>query len=96
MMREFTKADWYEFAGAEKFANGAEPLVGTYKDLVVIVDANGIQAWVYEYENEVVFSYEGLCKRHNLCIAEDILAVVAEEEMTNEQIVEFLKYPELM
>lgn len=94
-MREFTKTDWYEFAGAEKFANGAEPQVGTYKDLVVIVDANGLQAWVYEHENEG-FHFEGLCKRHNLCIAEDILAVVAEEEMTNEQIVEFLKHPELM
>jgi len=27
-VKEFTKVDWYGFAGAESFANGSEPLLG--------------------------------------------------------------------
>lgn len=44
-LREFTQADWFGFAGAEK-PEGAEPLVGEMRvngrDVLVVVDATGI------------------------------------------------------
>lgn len=30
-MRQFTKSDWYGYAGAEKFSDGSEPLIGRHK-----------------------------------------------------------------
>ena len=52
-MRPFTKYDWYELAGAERFPDGSEPLVGRYGKLTVCVDRNGLQAWLEEMENNV-------------------------------------------
>ena len=53
-MRPFTKYDWYELAGAERFPDGSEPLVGRYGKLTVCVDRNGLQAWLEEMENSVL------------------------------------------
>lgn len=53
-MRPFTKYDWYELAGAERFPDGSEPLVGRHGKLVVCVDHNGLQAWLEEMENNVL------------------------------------------
>ena len=53
-MRPFTKCDWYELAGAERFPDGSEPLVGRYGKLTVCVDRNGLQAWLEEMENNVL------------------------------------------
>lgn len=50
MMREFTKYDWYGFGGAEAFPNGSQPLIGTYGPLIVVIDANGLQAWLEDDE----------------------------------------------
>ena len=52
-MRPFTKYDWYELAGAERFLDGHEPYVGRYGILTVTVDRNGLQAWLEEMENNV-------------------------------------------
>ena len=86
-MRRFTKNDWYAFAGAEKFEDGREPLIGEYGDLVVIHDASGIQAIVADYENEF-FQVES--KNYEYCqtIAEFILSAV--EGMTPREMVDYL------
>jgi len=49
-MKPFAHHDWYGFAGAERFADGSEPLIGeigveidgTLWASVVVLDANGI------------------------------------------------------
>ena len=53
IMRPFTKCDWYDFAGAERFLDGNEPYVGRYDILTVVVDRNGLQAWLEDMENNV-------------------------------------------
>ena len=53
-MRPFTQNDWYELAGAERFPDGSEPLVGRYGKMTVCVDRNGLQAWLEEMENNVL------------------------------------------
>ena len=49
-IREFTKEDWYSYAGAERFNSGAEPLVvdipamdpDKHSDITIIADKAGI------------------------------------------------------
>ena len=52
-MKPFTKGDWYDFCGAERFLDGTEPYVGRYDILTVVVDRNGLQAWLEDMENHV-------------------------------------------
>ena len=41
-VREFTKQDWYGFAGAEAWPT-SQPLIGHYEGWMVIADRNGIE-----------------------------------------------------
>ena len=43
-MKPFTQSDWWELAGAERFPDGSEPLIGRHGLLIVVVDRNGMQA----------------------------------------------------
>lgn len=52
MMHEFTRNDRMTFAGAERFADGASPLVGEYGPLVAIIDKNGLTAFVEDFEDQ--------------------------------------------
>lgn len=36
--------------GATKFEDGSNPFVGRYQDLIVVVDNNGLQAWLEDEE----------------------------------------------
>ena len=52
---QFTKEDWYGWAGAEKFENGELPLIYKHElknaELTIIGDRNGVQVAVYsEYD----------------------------------------------
>lgn len=49
-MRRFTKYDWYGWAGAQRFKNGAEPLVGE-----MFIN-------VCQYEACVLISAEDICE----------------------------------
>jgi hypothetical protein len=42
-LKEFTKIDWYGFAGAENFPEGSAPLIGEENNYFVVADANGIE-----------------------------------------------------
>ena len=53
-MKPFTQSDWWELAGSERFPDGSEPLVGRHGPLIVVVDRNGLQAWLEEMENNVL------------------------------------------
>lgn len=85
-MKPFTKYDWYELAGAERFPDGSEPLVGRYGKMIVVVDRNGLQAWLEEMENNV------LCIEANPCFRDITLGtanllleraeVMSEQELT--------------
>lgn len=52
--RRFTKEDWYEWAGAEKFREGKDPFIynreldGEDISLTIIADKNGIAIYINE------------------------------------------------
>lgn len=50
-LREFTKFDWMEFSGAEKFKDGSEPLVAHGKGYTLLVDLRRI-AVVLDIDDE--------------------------------------------
>lgn len=55
--KPFSPSDWYGFAGAERFEDGAEPLLGELTvdghDALVIVDAAGVHvSWDVPVEEE--------------------------------------------
>lgn len=53
VMKPFTRGDWCEFSGAEKFPDGSDPWFGCYRTLTVVVDRNGLQAWLEDMEDHV-------------------------------------------
>lgn len=61
-MRMFTSEDWAAFQGAQRFADGGNPLIEVYGPLVVIIDRSGLQAWVDGFEDQglEVSSYYGV------------------------------------
>lgn len=75
MMKEFTKQDWYGYAGAEEFEDGSQPLIGGYGVLTVIVDKNGLQAWVEGREDEA-FILMSSDKQYCVDVAENLLSEV--------------------
>lgn len=75
MMKEFTSIDWYSCAGAEKFEDGSQPLIGVYGALTVVVDRNGLQAWIEEREDEA-FILMSSDKQYCLDVAENLLSEV--------------------
>jgi len=55
--KPFSPSDWYGFAGAERFEDGAEPLLGELKvddfDAIIIIDASGVHiSWDVPVEPE--------------------------------------------
>jgi len=42
-LRSFTHMDWQGLAGAEKFANGNEPMLGTTEHHMAVADGHGVQ-----------------------------------------------------
>lgn len=47
MFREFTKIDWYAFAGAESFGKDRHPLIAEYGPITIVLDNSGIEV-VYD------------------------------------------------
>lgn len=85
-MKPFTKYDWYDLAGAERFSDGSEPLVGRYDSLTVCVDRNGLQAWLEEIENNV-FTIQTDEAFKDITIHLANLLLQRAEQMTKEQLV---------
>lgn len=54
MFTEFTKEDWYGYAGATAFADGSEPIIAEWSDgdsddqLQIVLDAEGGCIYFYE------------------------------------------------
>lgn len=40
--REFEKADWYSYGGAERFTDNSNPLIMRTDNVTIIIDRNGI------------------------------------------------------
>jgi hypothetical protein len=63
-IRRFTEVDWYGFVGAEKFANGSEPLI--YEDpfannsanLTVVADRNGVSIMIDTENDDIIYFKE--------------------------------------
>lgn len=73
-MVEFTKNDWYAFAGAERFEDGGEPLIAQYGPLTVIVDADGVQSTINAFEDtEKCYVIRTRDKEYNIEMAQEIL-----------------------
>lgn len=51
-IREFNAYDWDCFAGAERFEDGAEPLIVNEIDWILLADGNGIEV---DFEDHVVY-----------------------------------------
>ena len=93
-MKPFTREDWYALQGATKFEDGSEPLVGTYKNMVVVVDNYGLQAWLEdEMGNPILgpvsFVLPNCFKEVALSAANKLLDVVS--NMTESQLQECFK-----
>ena len=77
MMRDFTKADWMTYSGAENFSDGSEPMLGEYGSIFVIIDGYGISVGSLdeEFVLEEEFVLDGVRdnKEYKLDIAERIL-----------------------
>jgi hypothetical protein len=89
-LREFTKNDWYGYAGAERFSDGSQPLIGRYGIVEIVVDANGIGVLVddtkeTEYGGWYMSSYD---KKYSLDVAKSIAEWIVGK--TKKQIVGYL------
>lgn len=87
-MRPFKPSDWMSYCGAERLRDGSEPLIGQYGPLVVIIDRNGLQAFVEEYEDEAVF-LEADDVSYLTDVAEEVLAEARGK--TPKQILKYLE-----
>jgi hypothetical protein len=77
-LHPFAKEDWYGWAGAERFSDGSEPLIGDFEDRTVIVDANGVGLYIGDdvfTQNGTSFMYraKGESKEHLIKLAEQVL-----------------------
>lgn len=62
-IRKFEKADWYAYAGAERFSKNSEPLILDIEldhnaEATVIADKNGIQFFIGNSENVEAWTKE--------------------------------------
>lgn len=89
-MRRFNQNDWYELAGAERFPDGSEPWVGRYDILTVVVDRNGLQAWLEEMENNVLRIEADPCFEW-ITLGTAKLLLQRAEEMTREDLINCFK-----
>ena len=51
-IREFNALDWNGYAGAERFADGSEPLICVTDDYTILCDNNGVEV---DFEDRVYF-----------------------------------------
>lgn len=89
-MRQFTKCDWYELAGAERFPDGSEPWVGRYGLLTVAVDRNGLQAWLEDMENHAYHSTAPI-EFKDILIATGNLILERAKQLTTDELIEIFK-----
>ena len=75
-MRDFTKADWMTYSGAENFSDGSEPMLGEYGPISVVIDRYEVQVDILN-ENEM-FILDGIedNKEYKQDIAERVLSEV--------------------
>lgn len=76
MMRDFTKADWMTYSGAEKFSDGSEPMIGEYGPISVVIDKYEIS--VEALDENTIFVLDGIedNKEYKQDIAERVLSEV--------------------
>jgi hypothetical protein len=58
-LRPFSELDWFGFSGAESFADGSVPLIGTLAvdgdEATVVLDAHGLSLmWVFDEGDRLV------------------------------------------
>lgn len=86
VMSPFSKCDWYEFAGAERFSDGTEPYVGRYGILTVVVDRNSLQAWLEEMEDKA-YIIETKEAFRDITVGTGNLILQRAKEMTTEELI---------
>lgn len=100
-IREFSKTDWYGWAGATRFKNGSEPLIYEQElnegstSLTIIGDANGITIYmtadVKEGTVELVWSWD--TNLHNPIKAEgEMRAIIKEFNISKDSYAPDLSY----
>lgn len=89
-LREFNRGDWYDFAGAEQFADGSNPLIAEYGvHTYVIVDREGTHVCFWDNDGVVQAQVDiPVCKEFGILIANQILSDI--EGMTSDQVIEYL------
>lgn len=85
-MQPFDKWDWYDFHGAERFQDGTEPYVGRYDILTVVVDRNGLQAWLENMEDHI-FTINANEAFRDITIGTGNLILQRAKEMTTAELI---------
>lgn len=90
VMKPFTRSDWCGLAGAEKFPDGSEPWVGYYGLLTVVVDCNGLQAWLEDMENHV-FHIDAAPEFKDITIGTGNLLLDQAKQKTDDELIDIFK-----
>lgn len=90
VMKPFTRGDWCALAGAEKFPDGSEPWVGYYGLLTVVVDRNGLQAWLEDMENHV-FHIDAAPEFKDITIGTGNLLLDQAKQKTDDELIDIFK-----
>lgn len=90
VMKPFTRSDWCGLAGAEKFPDGSEPWVGYYGLLTVVVDRNGLQAWLEDMENHV-FHIDAAPEFKDITIGTGNLLLDQAKQKTDDELIDIFK-----
>lgn len=90
VMKPFTRSDWCGLAGAEKFPDGSEPWVGYYGLLTVVVDRNGLQAWLEDIENHV-FHIDAAPEFKDITIGTGNLLLDQAKQKTDDELIDIFK-----
>ena len=90
VMKPFTRSDWCGLAGAEKFPDGSEPWVGYYGLLTVVVDCNGLQAWLEDMENHV-FHIDAAPEFKGITIGTGNLLLDQAKQKTDDELIDIFK-----
>jgi hypothetical protein len=82
-LKTFTEHDWDGFAGAEKFKDGSNPLIGSDCKALVIADRDGIYVWLDEDENAMGWALDlkTATKRAILIVAENLPDPLTEKDL---------------
>ncbi len=75
-MRDFTKADWMTYSGAENFLDGSEPMIGEYGPITLIMDR--LEISIESLNESKMFVLDGIedNKEYKRDIAERVLSEV--------------------